>query len=68
MKIQPTKLQHLNNKTASNMALFIINDLLFGYDRFLLIFFTDYSHFMDRITLPSTDTEKGKGKWKIITA
>ncbi|MGG9768197.1 TonB-dependent receptor, partial [Escherichia coli] len=23
-----------------------------GYDRFLLIFFTDYSHFMDRITLP----------------
>ncbi|WP_212739959.1 hypothetical protein, partial [Escherichia coli] len=30
MKIQPTKLQHLNNKTASNMALFIINDLLFG--------------------------------------
>ncbi|ENW9342865.1 TonB-dependent receptor, partial [Escherichia coli] len=20
-----------------------------GYDRFLLIFFTDYSHFMDRI-------------------
>ncbi|HFM0277630.1 TPA: TonB-dependent receptor, partial [Escherichia coli] len=26
------------------------------------------SHFMDRITLPSTDTEKGKGKWKIITA
>ncbi|EFH8767764.1 TonB-dependent receptor, partial [Escherichia coli] len=27
-----------------------------------------YSHFMDRITLPSTDTEKGKGKWKIITA
>ncbi|WP_311315549.1 TonB-dependent receptor [Escherichia coli] len=30
--------------------------------------FTDYSHFMDRITLPSTDTEKGKGKWKIITA
>ncbi|HFL9382655.1 TPA: TonB-dependent receptor, partial [Escherichia coli] len=25
-------------------------------------------HFMDRITLPSTDTEKGKGKWKIITA
>ncbi|HFM0150003.1 TonB-dependent receptor, partial [Escherichia coli] len=24
--------------------------------------------FMDRITLPSTDTEKGKGKWKIITA
>ncbi|EFN9087969.1 TPA: TonB-dependent receptor, partial [Escherichia coli] len=23
---------------------------------------------MDRITLPSTDTEKGKGKWKIITA
>ncbi|HFI3401311.1 TPA: TonB-dependent receptor, partial [Escherichia coli] len=21
-----------------------------GYDRFLLIFFTDYSHFMDRIT------------------
>ncbi|HFO4320977.1 TPA: TonB-dependent receptor, partial [Escherichia coli] len=22
----------------------------------------------DRITLPSTDTEKGKGKWKIITA
>ncbi|EFC6722879.1 TonB-dependent receptor, partial [Escherichia coli] len=21
-----------------------------------------------RITLPSTDTEKGKGKWKIITA
>ncbi|HFO5036961.1 TPA: TonB-dependent receptor, partial [Escherichia coli] len=25
-------------------------------------------YFMDRITLPSTDTEKGKGKWKIITA
>lgn len=35
-----------------------------GYDRFLLIFFTDYSHFMDRITLPSTDTARGKGKWK----
>ncbi|HFO6240837.1 TPA: TonB-dependent receptor [Escherichia coli] len=34
----------------------------------MLIFFTDYSYFMDRITLPSTDTEKGKGKWKIITA
>ena len=69
MKIQPTKLQHLNNKTASNLALFIINDLLF-WDMivFLFIFFTDYSHFMDRITLPSTDTEKGKGKWKIITA
>ncbi|WP_129935220.1 TonB-dependent receptor [Escherichia coli] len=32
------------------------------------IFFTDYSHFMDRITLPSTDTARGKGKWKIITA
>ncbi|MGT3000850.1 TonB-dependent receptor [Escherichia coli] len=30
-----------------------------GYDRFLLIFFTDYSHFMDRITLPSTDTARG---------
>ncbi|HGU5530306.1 TPA: TonB-dependent receptor, partial [Escherichia coli] len=28
----------------------------------------DYSHFMDRITLPSTDTVRGKGKWKIITA
>ncbi|EFX5278966.1 TonB-dependent receptor, partial [Shigella flexneri] len=27
-----------------------------------------YSHFMDRITLPSTDTASGKGKWKIITA
>ncbi|EFW5551316.1 MAG: TonB-dependent receptor, partial [Enterobacteriaceae bacterium] len=26
------------------------------------------SHFMDRITLPSTDTARGKGKWKIITA
>ncbi|EOL4629522.1 TonB-dependent receptor [Escherichia coli] len=39
-----------------------------GYDRFLLLFFTDYSHFMDRITLPSTDTARGKGKWKIITA
>ncbi|HFR6440297.1 TPA: TonB-dependent receptor, partial [Shigella flexneri] len=25
-------------------------------------------HFMDRITLPSTDTASGKGKWKIITA
>ncbi|EFA5104752.1 TPA: TonB-dependent receptor, partial [Escherichia coli] len=25
-------------------------------------------HFMDRITLPSTDTARGKGKWKIITA
>ncbi|EAA3517871.1 TonB-dependent receptor, partial [Shigella flexneri] len=24
--------------------------------------------FMDRITLPSTDTASGKGKWKIITA
>ncbi|EFX8994082.1 TonB-dependent receptor, partial [Escherichia coli] len=24
--------------------------------------------FMDRITLPSTDTARGKGKWKIITA
>ncbi|HHZ3219708.1 TPA: TonB-dependent receptor, partial [Escherichia coli] len=24
------------------------------------------SHFMDRITLPSTDT--ARGKWKIITA
>ncbi|EFD0854721.1 TPA: TonB-dependent receptor, partial [Escherichia coli] len=23
---------------------------------------------MDRITLPSTDTARGKGKWKIITA
>ncbi|EFW0178281.1 TonB-dependent receptor, partial [Shigella flexneri] len=23
---------------------------------------------MDRITLPSTDTASGKGKWKIITA
>ncbi|EOL9882838.1 TPA: TonB-dependent receptor [Escherichia coli] len=34
----------------------------------MLIFFTDYSHFMDRITLPSTDTARGKGKWKIITA
>ncbi|EFA4006481.1 TPA: TonB-dependent receptor, partial [Escherichia coli] len=22
----------------------------------------------DRITLPSTDTARGKGKWKIITA
>nr|WP_249942858.1 hypothetical protein [Escherichia coli] len=30
--------------------------------------YTDYSHFMDRITLPSTDTARGKGKWKIITA
>ncbi|AXM02901.1 TonB-dependent receptor [Escherichia fergusonii] len=50
------------------MALFIINDLLLGYDRFLLIFFTDYSHFLDRIILPSTDTAKGKGKWKIIAA
>ncbi|HHY7836612.1 TPA: TonB-dependent receptor [Escherichia coli] len=39
-----------------------------GYDRFFLIFFTDYSHFMDRITLPLTDTARGKGKWKIITA
>ncbi|WP_074394126.1 TonB-dependent receptor [Escherichia coli] len=40
----------------------------FGRNRFLLIFFTVYSLFMDRITLPSTDTAKGKGKWKIITA
>ncbi|XNM46432.1 TonB-dependent receptor [Escherichia coli] len=40
-----------------------------GMILFLLIFFfTDYSHFMDRITLPSTDTARGKGKWKIITA
>ncbi|XPE25123.1 TonB-dependent receptor [Shigella sonnei] len=39
-----------------------------GYDRFLFIFFAGYSYFMDRITLLSTDTEKGKGKWKIITA
>ncbi|EFB3350622.1 MULTISPECIES: TonB-dependent receptor [Escherichia] len=32
-----------------------------------LIFFTDRRLFMDRIISPSTDTEKGKGKWKIIT-
>ncbi|MGP6322600.1 TonB-dependent receptor [Escherichia coli] len=39
-----------------------------GYDRFLLIFFTDNRNLRDRITLPSTDTARGKGKWKIITA
>ncbi|EEW0113780.1 TonB-dependent receptor [Escherichia albertii] len=40
----------------------------FRRNHFLLISFTDSGYFLDRIILPSTNTEKGKGKWKIIIA